>query len=70
MSFWLQDLRCDIIGSSADSSSFLSGEAYFGSETKITHFDVHILIKEEISKFKISMNDFFMVEIIQGFEYL
>ena len=58
MTFGFKYLRCDIIRSTTDCFSFLTWILEFGSKSKISHFNFHILVKEQIAKFKISMNNF------------
>ena len=70
MPFWLQNLWSNIIWSATDGSSFLSRKWNFGSKTKISHFYLHVITEEEISKFEISMDDFFVVKVIEGLKDL
>ena len=70
MAFWLKDLRGNVIGSSTDGSSFLSGKRYFGGKAKIAHFDVHVIAEKEVSEFEVSMDNFFIMKVTQCFEYL
>ncbi len=43
---------------------------YFCSKSEIPNFDIHVLTEKEISKFKISMDNFLGVKIIESLQYL
>jgi hypothetical protein len=58
MTFRFKYLRRNIVRSTTDCFSFLTWILEFGSKSKISHFNFHILVKEQISKLKISMNNF------------
>lgn len=70
MSFRLKYLRCYIIRRPTYGSPFLPRKANLGSQAKITHLDMHILIEEKISQFEIPMNDFLGMQILQGLQNL
>ena len=62
----LQNLRGNIIRSTANRSLLLSVEIEFRCKTKITELYLHLVVQEEISKLKISMNDPMRVQILEG----
>ena len=70
MAFGLQYLGRYIIGGSADSSSFLPWKRYLGSKSKVSHFDMHVFIEEEIAQLKIPMNNFLKMKIFEGIKDL
>ena len=62
----LKNLRGNIIRSTANRSLLLSVEIEFRCKTKITELYLHLVVQEEISKLKISMNDPMRVQILEG----
>lgn len=62
----LKHLRCDIVGSTTDGSLALSIELQLGSKTEITNLDLHLVVKEEVAKLEISMNDAMTVKVLNG----
>lgn len=61
-----QYFRSDIVRGTTDSSLPLTIKFKFGSKTKISEFDLHLVIKEQVSEFEISMDDPVGVEILHG----
>lgn len=61
-----EDLRCDIVGSTANRALPLTVELELGSETEITYFDFHLVVKEQVTELQISMDDAMTVEVLDG----
>ena len=61
-----EDLRRDIVGSTANRALSLTVELELGSETEITYFDFHLVVKEQVTELQISMDDAMTVEILDG----
>ena len=59
-------LRSDVVRSTTDGSLALAIELQLGSETEITDFDLHFVVKEEIAELEISMDDAMTVEVLNG----
>jgi hypothetical protein len=55
--FALKNFWRNIVGSTADGSFALSIELKLGGETEISHFDFHLVVKEKVTEFQISMNN-------------
>lgn len=53
----LLDLRRNVIRSTANRVPFLSVELELGRQSKVTNFKFHFIGLEEISQFKISVNN-------------
>ena len=62
----LEHFGGNIVGSTTDGSLALTIELKLGSETEITDFDLHFVVKEEIAELEISMNDTMTVEVLNG----
>jgi len=61
-----QNLRSDIIGSSANGSFTLSIEFKLSGEPKISDLQLHLTGEEEVSKLEISMDNSMRMEILQS----
>ena len=64
--FTLKNLRGDVVRSTTDGSFALSIKLEFGSKTKVTNLDLHLLVEEEITKLEISMDDPMRVEVLDS----
>ena len=62
----LEDFGSNIVGGSANSSLALSVKLQFCGKTEITNFDLHFIVKEEISEFEISVNDTMAVQVLDS----
>lgn len=58
-----QNLRSDVVGSSADSFLFLFIVLQPRGQSEVPQFDLHVFVEEEVSQFEISMDDFVLVKI-------
>ena len=56
----------DIVRSTADGTLALSIELELGGETKITDLNLHLVVKEEITEFEISMDDAMTMQVLDG----
>ena len=61
-----EDLRSDIVGSTANSALSLTVELELGGKTEITYFDFHLVVKEQVTEFQISMDNAMTVEVFNG----
>ena len=62
----LNNLRGDVIGSSANRFSLFVGMFQLGGQSKITNLDTNVTIQEEITQFQVTMNDAIFVEILNS----
>lgn len=53
----LKHLRRYIVGSTANCALSLAIELQLGRKTKVTNLDLHLLVKEEVAKLEISVDD-------------
>lgn len=59
-----QNLGCDVVGSTANSSFALAIELQFGCKAEVTNFHLHLVVEEEISKLEISVDDSVAVQVL------
>lgn len=59
-----QHFRCDIVRGTTNSFFPLARALNEGSEPKVTDFDVHIYIEEQVSQFEITMDDLVRVHVM------
>lgn len=52
-----QDLRCDVVWRTANSSLFLPVEIEFCGKTEVSKFDLHFLVDEKIAQLQVSVDD-------------
>ena len=52
----VEDLRGDVVGSSANSPLLLSVVEDHGGKSKVPHHDLHFLVEEQVSKFEVPVN--------------
>ena len=62
----LENFWCDVVWSTTNGSLSLSIELKLGCQTKITDLNLHLVIEEQITELKISMNDSVGVQILNG----
>ena len=62
----LEDLGGDIVGSTTNGTLALTIEFKFGCETEITNLDLHLVVKEEVTKLEISMDDAMTVQVLHS----
>ncbi len=62
----LEDLRGDIVGSTTNGTLALTVEFKFSCETEITNLDLHLVVKEEVTKLEISMDDAMTVQVLHS----
>lgn len=62
----LEDLGGDIVGSTTNGTLALTVEFKLGCETKITNLDLHLVVKEEVTKLEISMDDAMTVQVLHS----
>ncbi len=62
----LEDLGGDIVGSTTNGTLALTVEFKFGCETEITNLDLHLVVKEEVTKLEISMDDAMTVQVLHS----
>lgn len=61
-----KDLRSDVIRSSTDCSFPLAVEFELCGESEISDFDFHLIVEEQVTELKISMDDSVRVEVLNG----
>lgn len=66
----LLNLWCNIIGSAANRVPFFGVELKLGRQSEITNFKFHFIRLEEISQFKISVNNSISVQIFDTIDQL
>lgn len=52
MTFILEDFGCDVVGCAADGFLLLSVVLESGGKAKISQFDFHIFVEEEVAEFE------------------
>lgn len=62
----LQHFGCDIVRRTANGTLALTIELEFCSQTEITNFDLHFVVKEEVTKLQISMDNPMTVEVLDS----
>lgn len=65
-----QYLRCNVIRSTTGSIPPLAGIVQFGTEPKVSNFDLHFVVEKNISQFDIAMHNTDFVEIFQTVDEL
>ena len=70
MPIFLQNLRCNVVGSAANGFFAVSFIFYFGAQSKITDLGVHEFVDEYVSQFEISMNNSLFMYIDHRFDNL
>jgi hypothetical protein len=66
----LLNLWCNVIGSAANRVPFFGVELKLGRQSEITNFKFHFIRLEEISQFKISVNNSISVQIFDTIDQL
>lgn len=61
----VKNLRRNVVRCSTNCVFLLSIEFQFSCKTKITKFDFHFFVEEEIAKFKISVDHFVTVQVFE-----
>ena len=64
--FAFEDLRRDIVGSTANRALPLTIKLELGSETEIADLDLHLVVKEEVAQLQISVDDAMTVEVLDS----
>ena len=64
--FAFKNFWCDIIWSTAYRSLSFSIELKFGSQAKITNLDLHLVVEEQVTELKISVDDTVTVQILDS----
>jgi len=59
--FWSDIVRCTTNGSFSSSVKF-----ELGGETKISNFDFHLIVEEQVTKLEISMNDSMRMQVFDS----
>ena len=62
----LQNFGSDVVGSTANGSLPLSVKFELGGQTKVTNFDFHFVIQEQVTNFEISVNDSVRVKVLDS----
>jgi len=57
MSLLLEDLRCNIVGRTTNGFLHISLMFDAGGQSKVANLDIHLVVDENITKFKVAMND-------------
>lgn len=70
MAFIFKNLRSNVVWSTADGLLLLPFIFEAGGQTEIAQFDFHIFIQEQVTEFEIPVDDFVLVQIFQGRNYL
>lgn len=70
MTVFLQYLRCNIIWSTTNSLLDLTLRFYSRRETKVTNLRLHLIIDENVTQLKVSVNDSLLVDINQRLDNL
>lgn len=66
----LEDLRSDIVWSTANSSLLFSVKIEFCGQTKVSQFDLHLVVEEQVSKLEVSMDDPVGMEVLERIDDL
>ncbi len=64
--FSIQNLWCQIVWSSTDSSLSLTLEENLSSKSEITNLETHLLCEEKISEFQVSVNNLARVNVFES----
>ena len=64
--FSLKDFGCNVVRCTANSALSLTIKLKFCGKTEISDFDLHSIIKEEVTKLKISVDDSVAVQVLDG----
>jgi hypothetical protein len=62
----LNDLRCDIVGSAANSTLFLLCKLKLRCETKVTHLKFHIGIYKDVAHFQVPVDNTMTMHILDS----
>jgi len=68
--FAFQDLRGDIVRSTANGSFLFTIEIKFGCKPKISNFYFHLLTEEEVAELQVSVNDPVLVQVLERVDHL
>jgi hypothetical protein len=61
-----EDFRCDVIRRTAYGSLALAIELKFSSKAKITDFDFHLVVQEEVTQLEIPMDNSMGMQVLDG----
>ena len=61
-----EDLRSNVVWSTTDGSFALSVELEFSGETEITNLHLHLVVQEQVTQLKISVDDSMRVQVFDG----
>lgn len=70
MALSLQYFRSYVIRCAAYCFFLLSFVLQLGGQTEVAQLDLHVFVQEEVTEFEISMDDFVLVQILQGIDDL
>jgi len=59
-----KNLRRDIVRGAANCALALSVELKLGRQTKITYFDLHLVIEEQVTEFEITMDHTMRMQVL------
>lgn len=55
----------DVVGRTANSSLLLSVKIELGGEAKVSQFDLHLIVEEQVSKLEVSVDHAVRVQVLQ-----
>ena len=64
--FTFEHFWSNIVRSTANGPLALTIKLQFGSQTEIANFDLHLVVKEEVTEFEISVDDSVTMEVLDG----
>ena len=62
----LKHFWCNIVGCTTDGTLALTVELKLSGKTEIANFNLHLVVKEEITKFEISMDDAMTMKVLDS----